>query len=112
MPGEAERIRARVQAAGESALRVVAEDLLGEAQRLAPVEEGTLRASGDVEVEHGVGGMTVATVSFASIYAAAQHEGLDFEHPKGGQAKFLEQPLRAKAARYDRIIAAAISRAL
>ncbi len=31
------------------------------------------------------------------VYARYQHEGLDFQHPRGGQAKYLEQPLYANA---------------
>lgn len=50
-------------------------------QRLADlaeqVGEGTLRGSVDVD----------------QVYAQYQHEGLDLRHPRGGQAKYLEQPL-------------------
>lgn len=110
------------------AMYLVGEDLLGRATRLAPIEEGTLRGSGAVVLivngtrHEGAGGLAAATaaavaaatarrdytvnveVSFNTIYAAAQHEGLDFEHPLGGQAKYLEQPFREQADRYIRII--------
>jgi hypothetical protein len=33
------------------------------------------------------------TVVVDQIYARYQHEGLDLKHPRGGQAKFLSQPL-------------------
>lgn len=111
MPGEAEQIRRRVRVAAEGAVRRAAEDLLGKAQRLAPVEEGTLRGSGDVEVDAS-GSTIVATVAFNAVYAARQHEETGWEHPKGGQAKYLEQPLREDAARYDRVIATAMEAAL
>lgn len=111
MADETAAVRRRMRAAAETALRVVANDLLGEAQRLAPVEEGTLRASGEVEIDHR-GDAIVATVSFNTVYAARQHEETDWEHPLGGQAKYLEQPLREKAPRYERVIAAAVDRAL
>lgn len=104
MPGELDDLKRRQRAAAKRALTRVAEDLLGRAQRLAPVEEGTLRASGDVDVDD-LGDTVVATVSFNTIYAARQHEELDWRHPKGGQAKYLEQPLRENASRYERAIA-------
>lgn len=34
------------------------------------------------------------------VYARYQHEGLHFRHPRGGQAKYLEQPLYAQAPAY------------
>lgn len=111
MAGEARNVQLRMRAAAESALRVIGNDLLGEAQRLAPVEEGTLRASGELDIDH-VGDAVVATVSFNSVYAARQHEETEWEHPLGGQAKYLEQPLQAKAGRYEAALGAAIARAL
>lgn len=33
-----------------------------------------------------------AKVEVDQVYAHYQHEGLDFNHPRGGQAKYLEQP--------------------
>jgi hypothetical protein len=37
---------------------------------------------------------------FNTPYALAQHERLDFNHPKGGKAKYLEDPLKQNADRY------------
>lgn len=34
------------------------------------------------------------TVSYSTPYAVYVHENLEMYHPRGGQAKFLEQPLR------------------
>lgn len=34
-----------------------------------------------------------ATVTVNQIYAQNQHESLDFEHPRGGRAKYLESPM-------------------
>lgn len=36
-------------------------------------------------------------VEFDQVYAQYQHEGLELKHPRGGQAKYLEAPLFAKA---------------
>lgn len=40
----------------------------------------------------GAGDLTGA-VEVDQVYAAVQHERLDYNHPRGGQAKYLEQPL-------------------
>lgn len=111
-----------------------AENLLGHAQRLAPLDEGTLRASGAVVLivngsrYEGAGARQLAEqavslaarygapvelsaeVSFSTVYAARQHEETTWDHPRGGQAKYLEGPLLANAARYQRVIAAAAGR--
>jgi hypothetical protein len=114
------------------ATNLCGEDLLGRSQRLAPIEEGTLRASAALALIVGghrfegpgalVGAIhyarelarlghafTVeAEVSFNEIYAARQHEELTWQHPKGGQAKYLETPHRARASAYGRIIGDAV----
>jgi hypothetical protein len=40
------------------------------------------------------------TVIVDQIYAHYQHEGLDFKHPHGGEARFLAQPLLDNRDRY------------
>lgn len=111
------------------ALRRIGEDLAGvAATRTAPIETGELR--GSMEVAYLVNGArfegagafaaamveTIAAaaagvlrtldveVSANTIYAARQHEELDWSHPLGGQAKYLEGPLVERAPRYSRII--------
>lgn len=77
------------------ALRVEAEIEMTESKRRVPVEHGTLRASGFVEVERR-GNQMGATLSYggaAEDYAIVQHERLDYLHPRGGQAKYLESVL-------------------
>ena len=111
-----------------------AEDLAGEGSRRAPLEEGTLRASGTVTLivnrvrYEGAGAYALAQaavraaaaaglpvtldaeVAFNTIYAARQHEELTWKHPKAGEAKYLERPLLERASRYERIIGAAAAR--
>ena len=106
------------------------EILLGNAQRRAPLDEGTLRGSAELALTvngsryDGAGALGAATfaaetaarsgqdvtvyaeVSFNTVYAAAQHEGLDYDHPKGGEAKYLERPLTELAPRLTALIAA------
>lgn len=68
--------------------------LQGEAQRLAPLDEGTLGRSGESEVKFA--GTTIqGEVTFgglATAYAEVQHEREDFYHPKAGQAHYLYGP--------------------
>lgn len=93
------------------AMRTIGEDLLGQAQRDAPVEEGTLRGSGQTHTT--VFGDRVETeVSFDTVYAARQHEEVTWKHPKGGKAKYLEDNLKAMAPRYLAALAAAVRKAL
>lgn len=106
------------------------EAVLGEAQRRAPIDEGTLRGSGVLILVvngrrfEGEGGISAATsaavaavrsgvplevnaeISFNTPYAARQHEELDWEHPKGGEAKYLERSLNEVVPRVVPLIAA------
>ncbi len=110
------------------------EDLAGRSSRIAPLEEGTLRASAAVTIIvngarfEGSGALERAKaavrflvrqgqpvkldveVSFNTIYAARQHEELDWIHRKGGEAKYLERPLLEQADRYAKIIGNAAAR--
>lgn len=121
----------RVQKAAVEGMVENTEDLLGRSMRDAPVDEGTLRASGSAEVyangravarrgfrkvaeqpgspemvsrpvqEGGLGDAVVGEVGFNTPYALVQHERLDFNHPKGGKAKYLEGNLQQQADRYQ-----------
>ena len=126
--------RAGMAAGALDGLIRAGEDLLGRSQRLAPVEEGTLRGSAALTVivdgrryegatsrGHAEAAARAAAragrtpsleveVSFNTVYAARQHEELGWSHPLGGQAKYLQAPLLAQSARYSRIIALAAQR--
>jgi hypothetical protein len=101
--------------AGLKALRTGAEAILTEAIDETPFESGTLRRSGTVTVgglpdgaqvyeaaESGsdmrnafpekTGKEKAVYISFNTPYARRQHEELDYEHPRGGKAKYLEDP--------------------
>jgi len=79
--------------------------LMGEAQREAPVEEGTLRGSMRYDVHETPTGVEIE-VSANTVYAARQHEEVTWKHPKGGKSKYLADPLKANAARYAALLAA------
>lgn len=60
--------------------------MLTEAKKKCPVDTGTLRRSGAVEANS-----KEAIVSFNTPYAYKQHEDTTLNHPRGGEAKFLEK---------------------
>lgn len=125
---ERETMQMRQQAARATfrALLRSGEDLLARSQQLAPIEEGTLRASAELafivngrryEGRAAAAGAELLVaelagrgdlrtldveVSFNTIYAARQHEERDWHHPLGGQADYLGAPLRANLGRYMR----------
>ena len=101
--------------AGLKALRTGAEAILTEAIDETPIDTGTLRRSGTVTVgalpdgaqvyeaaESGsdmkdafpepVGKEKAVYISFNTPYARRQHEELGYNHPRGGKAKYLEDP--------------------
>jgi hypothetical protein len=53
-------------------------------------------------------GDLVGSVVIDQRYAAVQHNSLDFEHPRGGQALYLQQPLMEHHEDYLRKIAGGI----
>lgn len=103
------------------ALEIVGADLTGKAQRIAPKDEGTLRASARWEIEGGTqfrtqrpGSMSASVqvnVIFDTPYAEVQHERTDFAHTNG-QAKYLEGPMRSNALTYKNYIERAIQQRL
>lgn len=136
-----EGLPARLNEAGGRAFRHAALDLLSiaaggnQAQHPgAPVDEGTLRGSGsahfggeriavsdapttgDAEPTPLEGGAETdamtAAVAFNTVYAAYQHERTDLPHPKGGAAKYLQEPLERNADFYVQQIADAVGREL
>lgn len=108
---EVDRAKLRFRTAAIAGVKTFVEDVAGEAQRRAPIEEGTLRGSADTDVDV-VGDLITGEVSFNEVYAARQHEELSWQHPKGGQAKYLESVLLERAPRYAAILRKAIGSAL
>ena len=88
-----------VEKAALKGLRKLGEEILSEAQTLCPVDTGTLRRSGSVRASSAD---NTVKISFNTPYALRQHEEMSYNHPKGGQAKYLEQPFnsRVKEAQY------------
>ena len=86
-----------IEGATKESIRDSAMDLWSKSADLVPVLDGHLKGSGKAEPkEDGY----VWEVSYGTEYAHYQHEGLDFRHPQGGQAKFLQQPFEENVERY------------
>ena len=70
------------------------------ADDLIPVDTGAAKTSGRIFKDEGdtvlaYGGLEIETprgTKDTSKYVIRLHEDLDMNHPRGGQAKFLEQP--------------------
>lgn len=115
------KVNAAIKNAGREVMAELTEfcfAVCGEAARRAPVETGDLRGSFVVEINGERWGHTTSgadgSVSFVRdrsdvpadvntiqiyvgtagcVYAVRQHEELTWNHPRGGQAKFLETTL-------------------
>jgi hypothetical protein len=104
-----EKVKRKQREGRNKGLRAAAEHLLGESQRIVPIEEATLERSGVASVDEAKG---QAAVSYDTVYAVRQHEELTWRHDAGRQAKYLEQPFVAERDVLLGIIAAAERRAL
>lgn len=97
--------RAR-RAAAVAAAEKFADLILGEAQRIVPLEEGTLAGTADRETTVTPQGVEIV-MFFATVYAARQHEELGYRHIAGRQAKYLEAPFKAAVPKFPAVLAAA-----
>lgn len=85
--------------AANAAVSALAEKIKAESTAIAPLRTGALIASARMETK----GVHSAVISYNKIYARYQHEGVNFKHPNGRKAKYLESimqdPATAQAAR-------------
>jgi hypothetical protein len=91
------------------ALGQFGELVLGEAQRRAPVREGTLRGAGSSTLVVDRSGASVQ-IAFSTPYAARQHEETQWDHPKGGEAKYLENAVKTMGPRWPGFLASRLGR--
>lgn len=121
--------------AGLKALRTGAEAILTEAIDEAPIESGTLRRSGTVAVgklpdgaqvyaaasagtgmegafPNKIGKEKAVYISFNTPYAHRQHEELGYSHPRGGKAKYLEDPVNRGKSKVMQYVDKQIKKAL
>jgi hypothetical protein len=102
-----EAVRAIRRASAEG-LTLGAELILGEAIAIVPLDEATLQDSG--KVTPATPEDLDAAITFDTPYAVAQHERLDFIHPNGRQAKYLERPFLENFDKVMQLVSAAIAR--
>jgi hypothetical protein len=88
------------QHAAVRALDQFGEHVLGDAQQLAPVDTGFLKASGTSKPAEESGGKVTKVIGFNASYALAVHERLDLHHDQG-QAKYLETAVRNNASKLE-----------
>lgn len=79
--------------------KILAQNILGESQKLVPVDTGTLKRSGNIQTEDNI-----TTISYNTPYALKQHEDATLNHPNGGEAKYLERPFNEKAGELESYI--------
>lgn len=92
----------RIHEARIAALSDAGEFLLEEANRTAPIEEGTLIGSGTVTVDEK---RAKAFVSYDTPYAMRQHEDTRLRHTGGRRAKWLEHTGREQRTRIGKLMA-------
>jgi hypothetical protein len=63
------------------------------AVKRTPVEFGVLRNSAYVSPPTQRGANVTVEVGFGTEYAIPQHERLDYQHPRGGEAKYLSNAI-------------------
>ncbi len=98
---------AKVNTFTPEALDDIRLDLEGKSKDRAPVDKGDLKGSGFSERE----GLT-AVVGFTEPYALRQHEELRYNHPRGGEAKYLENPYKENKNKYIKHLADSTRRAV
>lgn len=93
-----------IEKAVQDGLKEAGEELLKESNSRAPVDSGDLRKAGFVEVDD----LTVQ-VGYKPAkgypYFTRQHEDMDYQHPRGGGPKFLENAEQATRGDVANIVA-------
>lgn len=105
------RLDEDVRAAYVNENRYEMEKVLTEAKKQVPVDTGNLKNSGFLEVQAKSNGVDVS-IGFRSDYAVYVHEDLHAKHPGGGNAKFLENPMKRAMRNWDERVAKGVLKAL
>ena len=98
-----------IAAAAFKGIKKLGEVILGESQKLVPVDTGVLKDSGTVQSNKREQSVTI---SYNTPYARKQHEDNTLNHPRGGQAKYLERPFNEKVGEAEGYIANELQRIL
>lgn len=107
-----DKIKGLKRRAAVEGLREGAEAIKNAAVDMIPVETSVLKGTAYADVDPNTL-ISIAGVDDArDIKAIKQHEDLSYNHPRGGQAKFLEKAVKAAEGGAMGNLAAQISRAL
>jgi hypothetical protein len=100
-------------------------DLKQRSSDQAPVDTGDLKGNCSAAFENMIlaapskgtatekpGVTLTGRVGYSLPYARRQHEELGYNHPKGGKAKYLEDPANAMAKTYQKAIAEAAGKGI
>lgn len=101
-----------VEQAAIAALQKCGADLQRKSSEQAPIDTGDLRANCHVSELQRQNKSMYVKVGYDLPYAIVQHERLDFRHPRGGKAKYLEDPFEENKGKYEKYIGEAIRNAL
>ena len=71
----------------------------------------TLSPEGMVPIDRPVQDKTVR-IGYSLPYALIQHENMQFKHPMGGKAKYLEDPFRSEMPACTRLIKQAVAKGI
>lgn len=105
-------IEERVSNAAARGIKRAAEHMLRVSNSNAPVESHRLIDSGEATVSGLEAVVTYGTTADTAEYAELQHERMDYEHPHGGGAKFLERARNSEASVMGAIVASETRRAI
>lgn len=83
--------RAKLVKATSRALYLALSEIQSTAVNLAPFRQGDLRTSATITVPTVKGNRVGGGISFPLVYAGVQHENESFNHPRGGEAKYLQK---------------------
>lgn len=105
-------VKGRMRDAAGNGLLAAAERVRSRSEALAPREFGELVGSATADVDRGtlIAAVSYDVARFPKAYK--QHEDLSYNHPGGGQAKFLEQPVMESGGIVQSEVARAVDRAL
>lgn len=84
----------------------------GSVNKLTTYIPGETAKNTTFEIGYTVEGGGSGREGDVNIYAIVQHEHVEFDHPKGGQAKFLESAIAEDRAKWNQKIKAAVSAAV
>lgn len=83
--------REKLVKATSRALYLALAEIQSTAVNLAPFRQGDLRTSATINAPTVKGTQVGGGVSFPIVYAGVQHENESFNHPRGGEAKYLQK---------------------